>query len=93
MLAVRLTPKAARDSLGGLWVDEKGAAWLMASVRAVPEKGRANAALILLMAECLDVPRSRISLEAGDTNRLKRIRIADADGALTTQLKQLLDRQ
>lgn len=93
MLAVRLTPKAARDDLGGLWVDEKGAAWLMASVRAVPEKGRANEALIALLGKRLEVPRSKISLEAGDANRLKRLRIVGAGEALTARLEQLVDRQ
>ncbi|AEG50461.1 UPF0235 protein yggU [Sphingobium chlorophenolicum L-1] len=75
LLAVRLTPGAAREDIGGVWTDEKGAQWLGARVRAVPEKGRANTALIALLAKRLDWPRSAISLESGDTNRLKRLRI------------------
>ncbi|WP_327752678.1 DUF167 family protein [Sphingobium sp. SJ10-10] len=75
LLAVRLTPGAAREEIGGVWTDEKGVQWLGARVRAVPEKGKANAALIALLAKRLDWPRSAISLESGDTNRLKRLRI------------------
>ncbi|KEQ51654.1 DUF167 family protein [Sphingobium chlorophenolicum] len=75
LLAVRLTPGATKEEIGGVWTDEKGAQWLSARVRAVPEKGRANAALIALLAKRLDWPRSAISLESGDTNRLKRLRI------------------
>lgn len=82
LLNVRLTPGAAREALGGHWTDEKGARWLCARVRAVPEKGRANAALIALLARRLDWPRSAISLESGDTNRLKRLRIKGGGQAL-----------
>ncbi len=75
ILAVRLTPGAAQDAVGGMWTDEKGAHWLSARVRAVPEKGRANAALLALIAKRLDRPKGAISLESGDTHRLKRLRI------------------
>ncbi|WP_022681943.1 DUF167 family protein [Sphingobium bisphenolivorans] len=82
ILSVRLTPGASQDNIGGCWTDEKGAQWLTARVRAVPEKGRANAALILLLAERLSWPRSAIFLESGDTNRLKRLRIKGGGEAL-----------
>lgn len=91
LLSVRLTPGAARESVGGLWTDEKGAHWLCARVRTVPEKGRANAALIALLAGTLDMPRGAISLESGDTNRLKRLRIKGGGEALAwTRLSTLL---
>lgn len=82
ILSVRLTPGATREEVGGVWTDEKGAHWLSARVRAVPEKGKANAALIALLAKRLDWPRSAISLESGDTNRLKRLRIKGGGEAL-----------
>lgn len=75
ILAVRLTPRSARNAAGGLWTDAKGQGWLMAQVRATPEKGKANAALFGLLAEVLEVPAGSISLDAGDSNRLKRVRI------------------
>ncbi|MCP1468386.1 hypothetical protein J3E64_000053 [Sphingobium sp. OAS761] len=75
LLAVRLTPGAARDDIGGGWTDEKGARWLSARVRAVPERGRANAALIALLAQRIGWSKSAILLESGDSNRLKRLRI------------------
>jgi uncharacterized protein (TIGR00251 family) len=82
LLSVRLTPGAARDDISGRWTDEKSADWLTARVRAVPEKGKANAALIALLARQLDWPRGAISLESGDTNRLKRLRIKGGVEAL-----------
>ena len=75
LLSIRLTPRSGKDRIGGLWRDEKEAVWLCAQVRAVPEKGKANVALIQLMAKALNIPASRISLEAGDTSRQKRLRV------------------
>ncbi|EQB05915.1 hypothetical protein L288_11965 [Sphingobium quisquiliarum P25] len=85
ILAIRLTPGATREEVGGRWTDEKGAEWLSARVRAVPEKGKANAALIALLAKRLDWPRSAIFLESGDTNRLKRLRIKGGGDALALE--------
>lgn len=81
LLRVRLTPGAATDAVGGVWTDEMGQGWLAARVRAAPERGKANAALIALLARWLDRPRSAILLESGDTNRLKRLRIIGGGGA------------
>ena len=75
VLAIRLTPRSAREGFGGIWRDDKGAAWLQASVRAVPEKGRANAALIAIIAKRIGIPARDVMLESGDTARLKRIRL------------------
>jgi len=44
-------------------------------VRAVPEKGKANDALIHLMAEHLDVPESCITIVQGQTNRHKVLEV------------------
>jgi len=47
-------------------------------VAAVPDKGKANAAVIALLAKALGLPKSALSITAGDTARLKTLRI-DAD--------------
>jgi uncharacterized protein len=44
----------------------------------VPDKGKANAAVIALLAKTLGLPKSSIAVTAGHTARLKTIRI-DAD--------------
>jgi uncharacterized protein (TIGR00251 family) len=90
VLAIRLTPRAGGDRVGGTWTDDKGQHWLSASVTAPPDKGRANAALIAMLAKQFSVPRSSISLEAGDTSRLKRIRIAGADAALFARIEGMM---
>lgn len=81
LLSIRLTPGSAKEDIGGGWTDAQGGRWLCARVRAVPEKGRANVALIALLAKRLDWPKGAILLESGDTNRLKRLRITGGGGA------------
>lgn len=79
-LAVRLTPKAARDDIDGLAETADGRIALAARVRAVPEGGKANRALIALLAKCLSLPKSSMSLASGATSRQKTI-VITADGA------------
>ncbi len=90
ILAVRLTPRSAKEGLGGVWRDEKDAAWLQAQVRAVPEKGKANGALISLIAKSLKIPAKDILLESGDTSRLKRLRLIGRAGE-ERQIRERLD--
>ncbi|NKK98014.1 DUF167 domain-containing protein [Rhizobium leguminosarum bv. viciae] len=74
-LAVRLTPNGGRDALDGIEADGKGEAFLKARVTAVPEKGKANKALILLIAKSLRIPKSSVSVVSGETGRKKILRI------------------
>lgn len=94
-LFVRLTPKAARDGIAGIKAAVATAAnpsgcELDVKVTAVPEKGRANAALIALLAKALHLPQSAIALVAGETDRHKQIVIAGAAPALETALAALV---
>jgi len=73
-VAVCLTPKSARDTVEG--VEEFGGdPVLKARVQAVPEDGRANAALEALIAKWLDVPRSSVSVVQGVKSRTKIVAI------------------
>ena len=58
-------------------------------VAAVPDKGKANAAVVTLLAKALDVPKSAIAVTSGETARLKTVRIAGDPGALITALAKL----
>ncbi|HZV58425.1 MAG TPA: DUF167 family protein [Sphingobium sp.] len=93
LLALRLTPRAARARIGGLFTDAQGSRWLQASVTAPPDKGRANAALIALLAKALRIAPSSILLETGDTNRLKRLRILDCTPATENQLDEIASKE
>jgi len=70
-IAVRLTPKASQNKIQGWVQDAAGNRVLKASVTAVPEKGKANAALIELLAKNWKIPRSAITLFKGETDRNK----------------------
>ena len=70
ILDLRVTPKAGREAITG-WHDGR----LKLSVTAAPEDGKANAAVIRLLARTLGVPRSCISLQSGETRRDKRVAI------------------
>ena len=87
-LQVRLTPKGGRDAVEGWSEGAGGVSYLKARVRAVPEDGKANAALIELLAEILSVPKSAVRIAAGRSARLKRIEIAGG-AALAARLEAL----
>jgi uncharacterized protein (TIGR00251 family) len=74
VLKVRLTPKSSRDAIDGL-ADFGGETVVKARVRAVPEGGRANAALTKLIADWLELPSSRVSVAQGKKSRLKHVAI------------------
>ncbi|WP_374763033.1 DUF167 domain-containing protein [Yunchengibacter salinarum] len=71
-LRVRLSPGAGADNLGEVRETPDGPA-LSARVTAPPEKGKANQALIRLVAKKLRLPKGRISLIAGTTGRVKTL--------------------
>ena len=90
-LAVRLTPNGGKNALDGVEPGVDGEPVLKARVTAVPEKGKANKALIELVAKSLKIPKSSISVISGDTSRKKILRIdgdtEDLIGKLETLLK------
>ena len=45
-------------------------------VSAVPEKGKANAAIEAMLARSLGLPKSAVSVEKGETQRIKTVRIS-----------------
>jgi len=87
ILTVRLTPKAGRDSIDGVGALSDGRAVTLARVRAVPDKGEANRALVELLARTLRVPKSAVEVTAGATARLKQVRIAGDPQALSAAIE------
>jgi uncharacterized protein len=75
-IAVRVHPGARKSAVTGL---HAGA--IKISLTTPPTDGRANEALIALLAELLRVPRTRISLVSGATNRSKLLRITGKSAA------------
>ena len=87
-VVVRLTPKASRNAIAGIASSGQGEAVLKVMVTAVPEAGKANEALIKLLAKEWGVAKSFISLVAGATDRNKILHIAGDAGDLMVRLSQ-----
>jgi uncharacterized protein (TIGR00251 family) len=70
-LAVKLTPKASRNRIEGVTADGDGFGLLKISVTAVPEDGKANKALIDLLAKSWKIAKRSIQIISGATDRRK----------------------
>lgn len=79
-LAVRVQPKASADRVEGWTADTLGRACLKVRVRAVPEDGKANAAVEKLIAKWLGVPKSAVRVVTGGQSRLKGLEIDGPPG-------------
>ena len=88
-LTVRLTPRGGRGALGGTRTDEAGQAHLLARVSSPPVDGAANAALVKLVAKALRVPKSAVTIAAGETARVKTLEIEGDAAALEQALETL----
>jgi uncharacterized protein (TIGR00251 family) len=86
---VRLTPRGGRDAIEGVERRADGRVVLKARVRATPFEGQANTALCRLLADVLDTAPRQVTLVAGSTARVKRIRIAGAADAIVGKLQRL----
>lgn len=89
-LHVRVTPRSRHDSVASLADTIDGPA-VSVHVRAVPEDGAANAAVIATVAEWLGVPKTSIALSAGGKSRYKALDIGWADPAIAATLLAKLE--
>jgi uncharacterized protein YggU (UPF0235/DUF167 family) len=90
-LTVRLTPKGGRDAIDGIEQMADGRSVLKARVRVAASDGAANAALTRLIAAALAVAPRDVTLVAGATARLKRLRIAGPGAALAAAMARLVE--
>ncbi|MGH2906674.1 MAG: DUF167 domain-containing protein [Solirubrobacterales bacterium] len=88
-LAVRVTPKAGRNA-----IEAPRNGRLIVRVTAAPEDGKANVAVLKLVAKALGLPKSSLEVVAGVTARDKTIALRgvtpeDASRRLTSYLAGL----
>jgi uncharacterized protein (TIGR00251 family) len=88
LLPVRLTPRARNNAIAGIAEDADGTRRLKVSVTAVPEGGKANAALINLLAKSWGLPKSAISIKSGATARAKTLLVAGRPGVLRARIEK-----
>jgi len=70
-LALRVTPGARIETI------ELGEGVVLIKVRSKPQDGKANEAMLALLAEALGVATSRLQLLRGATGRDKLVRLVD----------------
>jgi len=89
-LSVRLTPKASSDRIAGVVVDDAGRPALKAAVTAAPEDGKANAALLRLLAKAFDLPRTTLSVVSGHAHRTKLVHVAGDPAVLSARIARTI---
>ena len=78
---LRVSPRASRNAVGGV---HDGA--LRVKVTAPPVDGKANAAIIKLLAKALGVPKRAVRIVSGESSKTKRVQV---DGVGAAQVYQL----
>ena len=68
-------PNAGRDAVEDVETGADGKSYLRLRVRAVPDKGAANRAVVVLLAKHVGVAKSAVTLLSGETQRQKILRI------------------
>lgn len=86
VVSIRVTAKADRDAFDGTAILSDGRHVLKARVRALPEAGAANDAVVRLFARSLRRPKSAVTIVAGGAQRLKTVRVAGEPGELSLRL-------
>jgi len=87
---IRLTPKAGANRIGDVVADADGYGRLKVQVSAVPEKGKANKALLKLLSKSWGVGMRRLDLIAGAKDRNKTVRIAGEPAETLAMLDEWL---
>jgi uncharacterized protein (TIGR00251 family) len=85
-VSLRVTPRSGRDAVRGLAADAEGRTCVKLSVTAAPEDGKANAAVVALLAKAWRVPKSALSVVAGATDRSKVLHVAGDPADLAARL-------
>jgi len=84
---VKVHPRARKNAITGVVGDA-----LKLALTAPPVAGRANEACIAYLAEFLNVPRSSVTIAAGETSRQKLIRVAGLSSAqVEEELRAVID--
>jgi len=89
LLAVRVTPKSSRDQVTGLHTAADGSVSLTVKVTAPPDKGKANKAVIDVLARAARVAKSSFRIVSGETDRNKTVLVAGNQAAIEAWIAAL----
>lgn len=87
-LQVKVIPSSSQDGIAG-WLEDT----LKVKVKAPPEKGKANKAVIKLLEKTLDLGKGSIEISSGTTSTRKTIEIAcDNEHIITKKLDDICNK-
>ena len=86
-MALRVRPGAGGNGIDGVAVNAEGLPVLKLHVSAPPEGGKANAAIIKILAKAWKVPKGSIEISAGARGRNKTVFVAGDSSALMDRLR------
>ena len=89
-LRLRVTPKSRREGPQGFVELPEGGSALKLGINAAPEDGKANAAVVALLARALSVAKAAITVAAGAKDRRKLVDIRGDPAALEAALQDWL---
>ncbi len=82
---IRLTPSSKQNEIQGLYISPEAQVYLKVNVKAVPENGQANEALIYFMASELGVSKTHVSLVKGEASLFKTLLFSSLDSLVLSQ--------
>ena len=85
-----MTPRGGRDALEGVERLADGRAVLKLRVRAAPDKGAANAAVLALVADRLGLSKAAVSLAHGAAGRNKTLLLHGDPAMLAAILRDIM---
>lgn len=87
---IRATPNAKVEKIDGIESRDDGNQYLKVKIRAIPEDGAANDAIIKIIAKTLKIPKSDIELKAGQKGRTKCLLVKNENLDIEAIIKALL---
>ena len=88
---IRLTPMASVSKIIGIRPSSDEGQMLTVYVTAVPEKGKANAALLKMLAKCWGIPKTSLGIRAGSKDRHKTIFVNSLDADILVRIKKSIE--
>ena len=88
-ISLRVTPNARTEQIGPVECRDDGQAYLSVKVRAVPDKGKANQAVLALFAKRFNLRKTDLEIVRGQQARQKTLLVRDENP--TELMQQLSD--
>lgn len=83
---LKVTPAAPADAVLGLVAEADGRLRLRLGVTAAADRGRANAAVLALLAKEWSLPKSRMAIGRGAADRRKTVTVQGDPGVLAAHI-------